>query len=35
MADYWEDELEDVEVEDLFVGALLGGAIGDALGCFL
>ena len=34
MADYWEDDIEDIEVEDMFVGALLGGAIGDALGCF-
>ena len=34
MADYWEDDLEDVDVEDMFVGALLGGAIGDTLGCF-
>ena len=34
MADYWDDELEDIEVEDMFVGALLGGAIGDTLGCF-
>jgi len=28
------DNPEDVDVEDLFVGALLGGAIGDALGSF-
>lgn len=34
MTDYWEGETEDVDVEDLFVGALLGGAIGDALGGF-
>ncbi len=34
MADYWEDDLENIEVEDMFVGALLGGAIGDTLGCF-
>ena len=34
MTDYWEEETEDVDVEDLFVGALLGGAIGDALGSF-
>ena len=33
MADYL-DHPEDVDVEDLFVGALLGGAIGDALGSF-
>ncbi len=35
MTDYWETEPEeDVDVEDLFAGALLGGAIGDALGSF-
>ncbi len=34
MVDYWEAYPEDVDVEDLFVGALLGGAIGDALGSF-
>ena len=34
MADYFEGEMGDVDVEDLFVGALLGGAIGDTLGAF-
>jgi len=34
MADYFDEEMEDVDVEDLFIGALLGGAIGDALGSF-
>jgi ADP-ribosyl-[dinitrogen reductase] hydrolase len=34
MADYWNEDTEDVDVEDLFGGALLGGAIGDALGSF-
>ena len=34
MADYWDDELEDIEVEDMFVGALLGGAIGTCAWSF-
>lgn len=34
MADFFDQDMEEVDVEDLFVGALLGGAIGDTLGAF-
>lgn len=31
---YWDEAFMEGDVEDLFVGSLLGGAIGDALGSF-